>query len=276
MYLRNAQPITSTKNQAVRRAVLLKQRRHRNTERRFRIEGYREVERALVGGIKFEAAFYCPSISRFNLSNPILRKISDETQTVVYETSEEVFTVLSQWQNPDGLLVVAHQPETTLDSFEPKSGTVLLVIDGLEKPGNLGAVFRSADAAGCDGILLSDVVVDVFNPNVIRSSLGTLFSVPFCVSHRSEIVKWLRKRQLNILSTSPSANWSYDSADIATGCALVIGSEKDGLPQAWLEVCDESVTLPTEGQADSLNAAMTATVLLFESNRQRKTKLLAT
>ena len=262
--------ISSTSNAAIRRTQELKKRRVRDSEGLFRIEGHREIQRALEGLVDFVSVFHCPHVSRYSIAQDLLAEIKAKTQAEIYETSRGVFDRLSQWQNPDGLLVVARKPATSLESLSPDPSSVHLVVNAVEKPGNLGAMFRSADAAGCSGILLADPIVDPFNPNVVRGSLGTLFSVPFCISSTQIAVSWLRQHGKQIIGTSPTASLSYESVPLTNNCAIVIGSEKQGLSTEWLDACDVLVSLPTEGRADSINAAMSATVMLFESHRQRK------
>ena len=265
----NAVRLTSLRNPTLQAARRLKNRRIRNDSQRFRIEGYREVERALDAGIELEHAIYCDAISRFERCRQTLKRITAQTNAIVYATTKRVFIGVTQWQNPDGLLVVAKQPSTALDEFRAVSKGVYLIVDGIEKPGNLGSMFRSADATGCNGILISDPTVDLFNPNVVRSSLGTIFTTPCAVATAPEIYAWIRTHDLRIVSTSPSTEQSYLNTALDSDCAIVIGSEKDGLNSSWLARSDELVSLPTEGYSDSLNAAMTATVMLFESFRQR-------
>ena len=262
--------LTSHRNPLVQRTKELKKRRFRKENRLFRIEGYREIDRALDAGIEIEYAIYCDSIPRFSQSESTLRRLESGPENAIYGTSSRVFKNLSQWQNPDGLIVVAKQKSTTLEEIQADTRDVFLVVDGVEKPGNLGSIFRSADATGCNGVLISDPVVDLFNPNVIRASLGTVFTTPCAIADSTNVIQWLRHKNLRIVCSAPDAVQSFLEAPIGAGCAIVIGSEKDGLSMTWLESCDELVTLPTEGFADSINAAMAANALLFESHRQRR------
>lgn len=261
--------ITSHRNPVARKARDLKKRRFRNESRLFRIEGYREIERALDARIAIEHVMYCDVIPRFKQSESTLERIKLQTDVPLYATSARVFANLSQWQNPDGLLVIAKQPKNALSDIRAATNDVFLVIDGVEKPGNLGSMFRTADATGCRGILISDPVVELFNPNVIRASLGTVFTMPCAIAESDNAVRWLRQNQLKIVGSSPHGSRSFLETPLGSGCAIVIGSEKDGLSETWLAASDEVVSLPKEGFADSINAAMAANALLFESYRQR-------
>lgn len=262
--------LTSHRNPVVRQARELKTRRFRNESRLFRIEGYREIERALDAGIDIEYVVYCDSIPRFEQSERTLQEIKSLSDVRLYASSTSVFSKLSQWQNPDGLLVIANQPAVELADMQVDVNHVYLVIDGVEKPGNLGSMFRTADATGCSGVLVSDPVVDLFNPNVIRASLGTVFTTPCAIAESTHVVRWLRQHQLKIVCSSPHGSRSFLETSLGSGCAIVIGSEKDGLSETWYNACDEVVSLPNEGFADSINAAMAANALLFESYRQRQ------
>lgn len=261
--------ITSHRNPVARKARDLKKRRFRNETRLFRIEGYREIERALDARIAIEHVMYCDVIPRFKQSESTFERIKLQTDVPLYDTSARVFANLSQWQNPDGLLVIAKQPKNALSDIRAETNDVFLVIDGVEKPGNLGSMFRTADATGCSGILISDPVVELFNPNVIRASLGTVFTMPCAITESNHAVRWLRQNRLKIVCSSPQGSRSFLETELGSGCAIVVGSEKDGLSETWLAASDEVVSLPNEGFADSINAAMAANALLFESYRQR-------
>ena len=262
--------LTNNRHPVVRQVRDLKKRRHREENQLFRIEGHREIERALDAEVEFDFVVYCDSIPRFSQCEDTLDRVKSQADVKLYTASSSVFSNLSQWQNPDGLLVIAKQQMNALEDLQAQPNDVILVIDGVEKPGNLGSMFRSADATGCGGILISDPVVELFNPNVIRASLGTVFTTPCAVGDNVRVIRWLRRNNLRIVCSSPRGSESYLDTPLDSGCAIVIGSEKDGLSESWIKVCDENVRLPNEGFADSINAAMAANVLLFESYRQRQ------
>jgi TrmH family RNA methyltransferase len=146
---------------------------------------------------------------------------------------------------------------------------LLLVVEAIEKPGNLGTILRSADAAGCDAVIVCDPVTDIFNPNVVRASTGVLFSVPLAVDESTGVLAWLKERRIRIAATTPSASTLYTTADLRGPLAIVMGSEQYGLSDFWLKNCDEPVRIPMAGQADSLNVAMATIITLFEAVRQR-------
>ena len=262
--------LTNNRHPVVRQVRDLKKRRHREESRLFRIEGHREIDRALDADIEFNSVIYCDSIPRFSQCEGTFNRIKSRSGIEIYAASSSVFDTLSQWQNPDGLLVIAKRPQPVLEEMRADVNDVFLVIDGIEKPGNLGSMFRTADATGCSGILISDPVVDLFNPNVIRASLGTVFTMPCAIGDKEWIIQWLQQYHLRIVCSSPQGANSFLETPLDAGCAIVIGSEKDGLSESWIEACDEVVRLPHEGFADSINAAMAANALLFESYRQRQ------
>lgn len=267
--------ITSTKNPLLQSVRKLLKRRYRDELGLVRIEGTREIDRALEAGIQFEYAIYCESLSRFERARKTVERLRSAGLQTLYSTTTEVFLKFSQWQNPDGLLVVGRQPSTKLHDIQSTVGDIYLVVDGVEKPGNLGSMLRTADATGCAAVIVTDPALDLFNPNVIRASLGTVFSKTCVVVSANDAAEWLRSSGCRIVATSPSASVSYLDTNLAGDCAMVIGSEKDGLTEFWLAASDELVKLPNLGAADSLNAAMSATALLFESYRQRQSPLTA-
>jgi TrmH family RNA methyltransferase len=178
---------------------------------------------------------------------------------------------------PDGLLAVAPQWRLTWADLEktgnprrdPKSAPFYLVVEAIEKPGNLGTILRSADAAGCDAVIVCDPVTDIFNPNVVRASTGVLFSVPCVVAEGAAVLAWLREREIRVVATTPGAAVLYTDADLRGPLAVVMGSEQYGLSEFWLKNADLAVRIPMAGHADSLNVAMAAIITLFEAVRQR-------
>ena len=164
---------------------------------------------------------------------------------------------------------MAATPELALDRLDVPQGSLWLVATNIEKPGNLGAMLRTADAAGASGVLVADPATDPFNPNVVRASVGTLFSVPLAAGRSAEVRAWLAEHAIRVVATSPAATADYAEADLTGAVAIVVGGERDGLGAEW-SADAQTVRIPMSGQADSINAAMTAAVLLFEASRQRR------
>ena len=166
---------------------------------------------------------------------------------------------------------MAPTPELTLTGLDVPRESLWLVAANIEKPGNLGAMLRTADAAGVSGVLVADPATDPFNPNVVRASVGTLFSVPLAVASAPLVRAWLAEHDIRVVASSPTASIDYAEADLSGSVAIVVGGEHDGLDAGWTAGA-EAVRIPMAGQADSINAAMTAAVLLFEASRQRRTQ----
>jgi TrmH family RNA methyltransferase len=193
-----------------------------------------------------------------------------ETGCQVLNVSPAVFAKLAYREHPEGLLAVTRQPKWRLDDFTVGPCPLLVVAAGLEKPGNLGSIVRSVDAAGADGVIVCDRHTDLANPNVVRASIGTLFSVQVAQADRGETLQWLQRRNVQILAASPHAAVEYTEMDLRQPCAILVGTEQSGLSEEWLQSAQVCVRIPMKGQADSLNVAMATTILLFEAVRQRR------
>ena len=183
--------------------------------------------------------------------------------------SESAFRKVSYRDRPEGLLAVLRQPALPLTALRMGADPLVLVVESVEKPGNLGAMLRTAEAAGADAVVVADPTTDVFNPNVVRASLGSLFTIPLAVADGDEALGWLREMGLRVIATSPAAAEPCWKSDLSGGAAVVIGPEQHGLSGRWLEGADQTVRIPMSGTVDSLNAGSAAAVLLFEARRQR-------
>jgi TrmH family RNA methyltransferase len=179
------------------------------------------------------------------------------------------FGKVSYRDRPEGLLAVAKQFQTRLTDREVGPRPLVLVVEAIEKPGNLGTMLRTADATGVDLVIVTDPTTDIFNPNVVRASTGMLFEIPIAVSSGPEAIQWLRQRSIPIVATTPATSATHWDADLSNAAALVVGTEQYGLSDAWLHAADLKIRIPMEGRADSLNAAMAAGVVLYEALRQR-------
>jgi TrmH family RNA methyltransferase len=260
--------ITSLQNPRLKRLVRLRDRRQRDEEKAFLVEGYREVRRALEKKVAMEELYYCPDWY-LGENEPALLEQAAGAGAKLFELSKEAFAKVAYRERPDGILAVAPQWRRTLESLTLPSVPFLLVVEAIEKPGNLGTILRGADAAGCDAVIVCDPVTDLFNPNVVRASTGVLFSVPCAVEESGAVLTWLKKRGIRSVATTPSAAKLYTETDLKGPLAVVMGSEQYGLSEFWLKSADQSVRIPMAGQADSLNVAMAALITLFEAVRQR-------
>lgn len=258
--LARATPITSAKNTTIKGLVRLKTRKYREQEGRFLIEGVREVSRALAAGVVLEGVYLCPKFAPTSLPNMV--------NVPMFDVSDVAFTKMSMRQSPDGVIAVAKRKRKTLADLNIRANGLYLVIDGLEKPGNVGALLRTADSAGVDAVFVTGDGTDLENPNVIRASMGSVFrQVIACETDK--LRDWLRNNQVQIVATSPQAESNYWQQDYLAATAIVLGTEHEGLGEGWLEQADIRVVIPMFGSADSLNVATSGALLLYEALRQR-------
>jgi TrmH family RNA methyltransferase len=262
--------IESVQNPKVKYLVKLRRARVRRREGLFIVEGHREIKVGLQAEAALEEAFFCPALFSGGEQEACLAALEERGVSLV-EMAQASFEKVSIRENPDGLLVLARTWEVDLTGLKLGSTPLVLVGDGLEKPGNLGAILRSAAAMSVDAVLCVDPNLDLFNPNVVRASQGQLFRVPAWVGDKEEALSFLRRRELRICATSAKAKTSMWEANLKGATAIVIGSEAHGLDSFWLDAADDWLTIPMLGEVDSLNLSVAAGCLLAEVNRQRRT-----
>jgi TrmH family RNA methyltransferase len=265
------EPITSPANPRIKRLVRLRTRRERDESGLFLVEGYRELRRALAGRVEVVELYSCPALY-LGENEAELVEAARRAGAEVAPVAEAPFRKASYRDRPEGLLAVARQFPTGLDRLPSGPDPLLLVVERIEKPGNLGTMLRTAEAAGAAAVIVCDPATDPFNPNVVRASLGTLFSVPLVVADTPAAVARLRESGIRTVATTPSASLPHWQADLTGPVAIVVGSEQYGLSSAWLDTADLRVIIPMPGSTDSLNAAMAAGIVLFEAVRQRATR----
>lgn len=260
--------ITSTHNPRIKAAARLRERRDRDRERRYLVDGARELSRALAAGVDLAEAFACETLASGAEARAALAELHRRNVPLTL-VAEPVFAKLAYGDRADGVLGVAIMQPTGLDALFLPPDSLVAVVEGAEKPGNLGAVLRSADAAGIAAVIAADPRTDWFNPNVIRASLGTLFSMPIATGEASQIKSWLQSRGFRLLAARVDGAAPYTQADYRGDCAIVLGSEAAGLSPTWQDNDVTGIRLPMKGQADSLNLSASAAVLFFEALRQR-------
>ena len=287
--------ISSLQNPRIKQLVKLRDRRPRDEAGVFLVEGYREIRRALEKGMKLQEIYFAPEWF-LGENEPALIAQARTAGALAFELTKDAFAKVAYRERPDGLLAVAPQWRRSLTDLDQLIGPLdvagaverqpisesakpaaiiggktpfLLVVEAIEKPGNLGTILRSADAAGCDAVIVCDPVTDIFNPNVVRASTGVLFSVPLIVEESPKVLAWLKERKIRTIATTPGAEKLYTDIDLRGPLAVVMGSEQYGLSEFWLTHCDEPARIPMAGQADSLNVAMATIITLFEAVRQR-------
>ena len=260
--------LTSLANPRVTAAVSLRDRRDRERAGLTLIDGAREVRRALDRGIEVTEVFVCEPL----LAGPDARAALDalrEGGATVRPTNEAVFSKIAFGERAEGLVAVARIPATDLSSLAIPADALVVVLEGVEKPGNLGAVLRSADGAGADAVIAASPRTDLFNPNTIRASAGTVFALPLAAAPTSDVLTWLREADIRIVAARVDADALYTEIDLTGNVAIAFGGEADGLTDAWTAADIRAVRLPMRGVADSLNVSVSAAVLLYEARRQR-------
>jgi TrmH family RNA methyltransferase len=264
--------ISSLENAQVKEAVHLRERHFRNKTDLFLIEGYREILRATERFWKLKHCFFCPELF-LGSNEPALLEQAKLQGAKLIECTPKVFAKMSYRDRPDGLLAIAFQVKRTLEHLELDlkniQNPLLVIAEAIEKPGNLGTILRSSDAAGAHGLILCNRCTDLFNPNVVRASCGTLFTVPLAEASNEETLFWLQKGGYQVLSAMPQAKTCYTDVDMKKPSAIVVGCEQLGLSEIWKRAASMPVYIPMCGRADSLNVAMATTLILYEAQRQR-------
>lgn len=267
--------VSSLQNPRIKQLVKLRDRPAREESGQFLIEGYREILRAVDAGYPIESIYICPELFLGENEQALIARITRKGGKL-WVCTEAVFRKISYRDRPDGLLCLAPQRHLKLLDLEKKidSGRppFLVVAEAIEKPGNLGTILRSSDAVGIDGLIVCDRCTDIHNPNVVRASVGTLFTVPVVEACGEETLSWLKDRGIAILAATPSAECEFTDVDMTRPLAIAVGTEQLGLSERWMKHADIQVRIPMCGVADSLNVAMATTLLLYEALRQRRAK----
>ena len=260
--------ITSLQNLHVKNAVRLRDRRHREKQGRIVIDGARELARAIAAGVRLVEVFVCERLCESDDARRVLGLLPGCGANVL-DVTEPVFEKLAFGDRAEGVLGVAETPAASLDGIKPPENPLVAVLEGVEKPGNVGAVLRSGDGAGVSALIVADGRTDLYNPNAIRASLGTIFTLPVAAATTAETLVWLRRRRLAIFAARVDGAVAYTEVDFRRPAAIVLGSEAAGLSAAWTGGDVTPIRLPMLGTADSLNVSAAAAVLFYEALRQR-------
>ena len=252
--------ITSAQNPKIKHLLALQEKsRLRREEGLFVVEGRRELEHCLAAGFQLDTLFLCPEICP-----------EFAAARTVY-VSKEVYAKIAYRGGTEGVIAEVRWKERSLDELlTGKDSPLIMVMERVEKPGNLGAVLRSADAAGADGVILCDPLTDLYNPNLIRASIGAIFTVPVVACTSAEAIAWLKANNIRILTAQLQDSAPYYDVDMTCGTALVMGTEATGLTDAWRQAADAHILIPMLGRLDSLNVSVSAAILLYEAVRQRQ------
>jgi TrmH family RNA methyltransferase len=257
--------ITSPQNPKIKQVIALRDKHERDRTQRFIIEGYRELLRAIENGWLLETLFICPELFLGSNETALIEQAFQKGAKII-RCADKVFHKLSYRDRPDGLVAIAPQKHKELAHLK---GDFFVIAEAIEKPGNLGTILRSSDAVGVDGLIICDRCTDIYNPNVVRASVGTLFSVPVVDAESKVVLEWLQSKNIAILAATPHATRLYTEVDMTVPLAIAVGTEQLGLSDLWMQKATMQVRIPMHGVADSLNVAMATTLLLYEAQRQR-------
>ena len=268
LYLRHMiRQITSLQNPFIKTVLLLREKsRERKTQELFIIEGLREFNLAVSGGFLIQSVAFCPDL----LSPEEVIKLSGYSfSSNLFEVSRQVYNRIAFRQDAEGIIALSRPRLYGLNDLRLPPNPLILILESVEKPGNLGAVLRTADAANIDAVIICDPLTDVYNPNTVRSSIGCIFTVPLSVSTTQDTIAWLSSRGISSYATSLGAELFYHTLDFRGPTAFVMGTESTGLSELWLSKADHTIKIPMGGKIDSMNVSVSAAIVIFEARRQR-------
>ena len=257
--------ITSIQNPFIKSLVQLQEKaKARKQTGTFLIEGKREIELALKGNYEIETILFLPElISEKQLNSLTIKQLN------TIEISKEVYQKLAYRDTTEGILAIARTKKLSLSDLKLPENPLILVLESIEKPGNIGAMLRTADAANIDAVILANPKSDLYNPNIIRSSVGCLFTNQIASATTEEVIAFLKEKNINFYSATLQNSNEYYKVDYSTPTALVVGTEATGLTQLWRDESTQNIIIPMQGEIDSMNVSVAAAILLFEAKRQR-------
>ncbi|PHR12295.1 MAG: rRNA methyltransferase [Aequorivita sp.] len=261
--------ITSFQNPLIKQIALLQEKsRERRKTQLFVIEGLREISLAIKGGYLLKTVLFCSEI--VSEEEIYILKETGDNETEFIEISSEVYEKLAYRSSTEGVLALAHTKALELANLHlTTKNPLILVVEAPEKPGNIGALLRTADAAKVDAVIIANPKTDMFNPNIIRSSVGCLFTNTIATGRTSEIISLLKENKINIYCAALQAAVQYDIIDFKKATAIVVGTEATGLSDEWLQNSTQNIIIPMQGEIDSMNVSVAAGILIFEAKRQR-------
>jgi len=260
--------ITSAQNPYIKSLVLLQEKaKERKKTGTFLIEGVREIELATKGGYAIETILFLPEI----ISESQINKVTNDHISLI-EISKEVYQKLAYRDTTEGILAVAKTKSFLLSDLKLPENPLILVAEAPEKPGNIGAILRTADAANLDAVIIANPKSDIFSPNIVRSSVGCLFTNQIATGTTAEIISFLKEKNINFYAATLQNSTSYHEQDFAKPTALVVGTEATGLSGEWRDAATQNIIIPMQGAIDSMNVSVAAAILIFEAKRQRNFK----
>ncbi len=261
--------ITSVQNPLVKKAISLREPKARKELGLTIIDGVRELKRALDSGVAFDQVFFCPKLFANHGQEELLAHIM-KAKVETIEVNEMVFSKMAFGERQEGLLGLAVIPQRKLEALRLSKKPLLVIVESVEKPGNLGAIARTCDAVGADALIVCDAKTDIYNPNVIRASTGIVFSLPVVSATKEEVAAFLKAKKIKACATIVDAKQLYTQADLSGALAMILGTEDKGLSDFWAKAADIKIKIPMHGAADSLNVSTSAAIVLYEALRQRK------
>lgn len=271
--------IKSLQNPLIKQIVLLQEKsRERRKTGLFFIEGLREISLAVKGGYQLKKLLYCPEIISEEDFDALKKYVSTNTEFI--EITSEIYEKLAYRSSTEGVLAIAHSNDLHISnlvisnsvndrSVSGAEGPLILIAEAPEKPGNIGAILRTADAANVDAVIIANPKTDMYNPNIIRSSVGCLFTNNIATGSTSEIIAFLKENNINIYCAALQASVPYHTCNFKESTAIVVGTEATGLSEEWLENSTQNIIIPMQGEIDSMNVSVAAGILIFEAKRQR-------
>ena len=265
--------ITSAQNQKIKTLLELQEKsKTRRKEGLFVVEGRRELEHCIATGYKVHTIFICKDITgdeSFNAICTLAENAGGDRPCGIVEIPRQLYEKVAYRGSTEGVIAELYCKRHNLEDLDLKDNPLVVILESVEKPGNLGAILRSADASGVDAVIVCDPLTDLYNPNLIRSSIGGIFTVPTAAASSEDTIRWLKDRNISIYTAQlQDSEWYYDT-DMTKGTAIVMGTEATGLTDAWRKAADAHIKIPMLGRLDSLNVSVSAAILMYEAVRQR-------
>ena len=257
--------ITSTQNPKIKNIIKLQQKSsERKSQNLIVIEGLREISLAVKAGFSIKSVFICSDIV---LPEVVMNELKLDFQ--YFDVSKDVYNKLAYRESTEGIIALAEPKFYQLDNLKLRENPIIIILESVEKPGNLGAILRTADAAKVDAVIISESLTDIYNPNIIRSSVGCVFTNQIVACSSDDAIQWLKRKGIKSHAAALTAKKFYHQMDLSGPVAFVMGTEADGLTDKWLKSTDEQVIIPMSGEIDSLNVSISTAILVFEAMRQR-------
>lgn len=265
--MNRTEKITSLQNPRIKNIVKLQKAFERKKQKLFVVEGLKEIEHVVSCGYQLHSLYYCPDIAPEGFPEKLIPLVPQ-----AFEVSQEVFAKIAYRETTGGTVALGHSRFLTFEDLKLSKTPLVVVLEKVEKPGNLGAILRTADAAQADAVIICDPTTDLYNPNVIRASIGCVFSTQVISCTSEEAMEWLKQKNIRGFAAAIQTQKWYHECDLSQPSALIMGTESEGLSQQWREFANEIIKIPMMGINDSLNVSIATAILIYEAMRQRDFK----